>query len=67
MSQSKINETSERIASLEASHSSHELVCAERYAGIISRITRMELFLVSTMVVLLTGMGSVIWNVIIDK
>jgi hypothetical protein len=67
MSQSKINETSERIASLEASHSSHELVCAERYAGIISRITRMELFLVTAMTIMLTGMGSVVWNVIVNK
>jgi len=53
-----------RIASIEAAQSYHEIICAERYAGIISRISRMEIFLISAMSILISGMGSIIWNLI---
>ena len=41
--------------------STHEAVCAERYQSILFRLTRMERFILSAMVVLIMSMASVIW------
>ena len=41
--------------------STHEAVCAERYESILFRLTRMERFILSAMVVLIMSMASVIW------
>ena len=41
--------------------STHEAVCADRYQSILFRLTRMERFILSAMVVLIMSMASVIW------
>ena len=41
--------------------STHEAICAERYQSILFRLTRMERFILSAMVVLIMSMASVIW------
>lgn len=41
--------------------STHEAICAERYESILFRLTRMERFILSAMVVLIMSMASVIW------
>ncbi len=41
--------------------STHEAICAERYQDIISRLTRVEQFLLGAMIILIVSMASVIW------
>lgn len=41
--------------------STHEAVCAERYQDIITRLTRVEQFLLGAMIILIVSMASVIW------
>jgi cell division protein FtsL len=48
-------------AELDKRISTHEAICAERYQSILFRLTRMERFILSAMVVLIMSMASVIW------
>ena len=48
-------------ADLDKRISTHEAICAERYQSILFRLTRMERFILSAMVVLIMSMASVIW------
>lgn len=48
-------------AELDKRVSTHEAICAERYESILFRLTRMERFILSAMVVLIMSMASVIW------
>ncbi len=41
--------------------STHEAVCAERYQDIITRLARVEQFLLGAMVLLIVSMASVIY------
>ena len=43
-----------------ASLATHEEVCAERYGGIITRLSRLETLLISAGGVLMTGMGGIL-------
>lgn len=48
------------VASVAAEISQHEAVCAERYAGLIQRINRMEGCMLASVGVLISGMAALI-------
>ena len=48
------------VASVAAEISQHEAVCAERYKGLIQRISRMESCMLASAGVLISGMAALI-------
>lgn len=40
----------------------HEAVCAERYASLLARMSRLEKIIISVAAVLLTGMAGAVWQ-----
>lgn len=50
------------VTSVAADISKHEAVCAERYAGIIQRLTRLEACLLGATSLLICGMATIIWT-----
>lgn len=50
------------VTTVEARISEHEAVCAERYAGIIYRMNRIEKVIIGSAVILICSMATIIWN-----
>ena len=51
------------IAEVNAKIEKHEAVCAERWLEVIHRVTRLEQFILITLVTLVLSMAGIIFNV----
>ena len=52
--------TRKTVMEVSADLSKHEAVCTERWLETIHRINRLELFVISTLIVLVLGMGGIL-------
>ena len=51
------------IAEVNAKIEKHEAVCAERWLEVIHRVTRLEQFILITLVTLVLSMAGIIFNI----
>jgi cell division protein FtsL len=51
------------IAEVNAKIEKHEAVCAERWLEVIHRVTRLEQFILITLITLVLSMAGIIFNV----
>jgi|TARA_R100000093_G_scaffold65467_1_gene36486 cell division protein FtsL len=51
------------IAQVNAKIEKHEAVCAERWLEVIHRVTRLEQFILITLVTLVLSMAGIIFNI----
>ena len=51
------------IAEVNAKIEKHEAVCAERWREVIHRVTRLEQFILITLITLVLSMAGIIFNV----
>ena len=51
------------IAEVNAKIEKHEAVCAERWLEVINRVTRLEQFILITLITLVLSMAGIIFNV----
>ena len=51
------------IAAVNAKIEKHEAVCAERWLEVIHRVTRLEQFILITLITLVLSMAGIIFNV----
>jgi len=61
---SKIKMTKLTIAEVNAKIEKHEAVCAERWLEVIHRVTRLEQFILLTLITLVLSMAGIIFKVI---
>ena len=53
------------IAEVNAKIEKHEAVCAERWLEVLHRVTRLEQFILITLITLVLSMASIIFNIYI--
>ncbi len=51
------------IAEVNAKIEKHEAVCAERWLEVLHRVTRLEQFILITLITLVLSMASIIFNI----
>ena len=51
------------VADINAKIEKHEAVCAERWLEVIHRVTRLEQFILITLITLVLSMAGIIFNV----
>ena len=61
---SKIKMTKLTIAEVNAKIEKHEAVCAERWLEVLHRVTRLEQFILITLITLVLSMASIVFKVI---
>ena len=51
------------VATVNSKIESHEAVCAERWLEVLHRVTRLEQFILITLITLVLSMASIIFNI----
>jgi cell division protein FtsL len=51
------------VAEVNAKIEKHEAVCAERWLEVLHRVTRLEQFILITLITLVLSMASIIFNI----